>query len=64
MSMRGDPVLRLALIKAGVITELNLAESETWLRTAAEQGMAVVLEEGEFHLVSIEDWIKHMAGVG
>lgn len=61
MNMRGDPVLRLALLKAGVITEQNLGEAEVWLRQAAEQNLAVVYEGETFKLVSIEDWIKHTA---
>lgn len=64
MTLRGDPVLRLALIKLGVISEADLNEAEVWLRQAGEQNMAVVVEGHAFKLVSIEDWIKHTAGVG
>jgi len=64
VSMRGDPVLRLAMLKMGVIKEGDLAEAETWIRAAAEQGMAVVVEHHQYHLVSIEEWIKSLAGVG
>ena len=59
---RGDPVLRLALIKAGVISEKDLTEAEVWLREASSSGKAVVVEEGEFKLISIEEWIKALAG--
>jgi hypothetical protein len=61
-SMRGDPVLRLALIKAGVISEVNISEAEVWVREAAATGQAVVVDSGEFKLVSIEEWIKALAG--
>ena len=62
-TMRGDPILRLALLKAGVITEPDLATAEKWMRTAAEQGMTVSVEDGEYKILSIEDWIKHTMGV-
>ena len=56
----GDPILRLALIKAGVITEANLAVTETWIRQAADQGMMVAVVDGEFKLFSIEEWISRL----
>jgi hypothetical protein len=60
-SMRGDPVLRLALIRAGVIDEAQVAEAEIWVREAAAQGGAVTIENGEYKLLTIEEWIGRMA---
>lgn len=60
----GDPVLRLTLIKAKVITEADITESEVWLREAANQGKAVVVVDGEFKLLTIEEWIAREARVG
>lgn len=60
-SVRGDPVLRLALVKAGVVTDGDIMEAEILIRTAAEEGMAVVVEDGQYRLLSIEDWILHTA---
>ena len=59
----GDPVLRMALMKLGVLTETDLTETETWIRHAAEQGMAVTVVEGEFKLLTIEEWIGVKARV-
>lgn len=61
VSMRGDPVLRLALVKAGLIEEGQIQEAEFWVREAAEQGAGVVVEEGEFKLLSVNEWISRMA---
>jgi len=57
----GDPVLRLALIKAGVLREQDITEAEVWLREAANEGMAVVVVEGGYKLLSIEEWIDREA---
>jgi len=62
-SMRGDPVLRLALVKAGVISEADIAEAEVWVREAASSGQAVVVDGGQYGLVSVEDWIKRLTEV-
>ena len=59
--LRGDPVLRLALLKAGVLTDMNLLEAEVWIREAANAGGAVVIEDGEFKVLSLEAWIAKMA---
>jgi hypothetical protein len=58
----GDPVLRLALIKAGVLAEGDLSEADVWLRESANQGMAVIVEDGTYKLVAIEEWIAREAG--
>jgi hypothetical protein len=55
----GDPVLRLALIKAGVIKELNLDEAQIWLNEAVQQGKAVVVVDGEFKLMDFADMVSH-----
>jgi hypothetical protein len=56
-----DPVLRLTLIKLGVLTEADLSEAEVWIRQAADQGLAVSVADGEFVLLSIEEWIARLA---
>jgi hypothetical protein len=61
-SVRGDPVLRLALVKAKVLEEGQIFEAEVLIRTAAEEGLAVVVVDGQFKLLSIEEWIMHTAG--
>lgn len=61
MSVRGDPVLRLAMVKAGVLTDMQIFEAEVWVRQAAERGMAVVVDNGEFKLLTIEEWITWTA---
>lgn len=60
-ALRGDPVLRLALVKSGVIPETAIQEAEVWVREAAASGQAVVVDGGEFKLISVEEWIKAMA---
>jgi len=58
----GDAVLRMALLKAGVITEGQLKQAQLWVEKAAERGHALVVEpdpdwEGErqFRLLSFEE---------
>jgi hypothetical protein len=53
----GDPVLRLALIKAGVITELNLEEAQMWMNEAVVQGKAVMVAQGEYKLVDFAEMV-------
>lgn len=62
--MLGDMVLRLALLKAGVISDLDLAEAKLWIEKGAELGLAVMLElDGEtgtlrYRLMSIETIVQ------
>lgn len=63
VSMRGDPVLRLALVKAGVIEEGQISEAEFWVREAAAAGSAVVIEDGGFKLLTLEEWITRAAAM-
>jgi hypothetical protein len=60
-SMRGDPVLRLALVKAGLLLDEQIFEAEVWVREAASAGGAVVVENGEFKLLSVDEWISRVA---
>jgi hypothetical protein len=46
----GDPVLRLALVKKGLLTEMQLDEAEMWLREATRRGKALVVHDGEYRL--------------
>lgn len=65
----GDPVLRLTLIKAGVITEEQLGETSRWVEAAREHGHAVVMlpdEQGEmqFHLMPLQEAMQAKASLG
>jgi hypothetical protein len=46
----GDPVLRLALMKLGIITPMSLDEAEMWMREASRQGKALTVTDGQFTL--------------
>lgn len=44
----GDMVLRLTLLKKGIVTDFELAETKLWFERAAEMGQVVILEpDGE-----------------
>lgn len=60
-TQRGDPVLRLALVKSGALTDHQIFEAEIWIREAAETGKAVVVEDGVFKLLDVDEWISRMA---
>lgn len=50
----GDPIARVALIRAGVLTEMQLTEAEAWVREASRQGKALVVTHEGFELVEVE----------
>lgn len=57
---RGDLALRLALFKAGVITELQVDEAERWIAKGRELGRVLMLEPDEqgvlqWRLLTLED---------
>ena len=63
----GDPVLRLALLRAGVLTEENLSQATQWLQAARENGQAVLIlpdEAGDpqYHLVGLQEAMAMKAG--
>jgi len=60
----GDLILRLALVKAGIVTEMQLTESEAWVREAARTGKALVVDQGEFLLDSVEGVAEKVATSG
>jgi hypothetical protein len=56
----GDPILRLALIKTGVILEKDLDEAQLWLNEAIQQGKAVVVENNAYQLVDFAEQIQRI----
>lgn len=56
----GDMILRLALVKAGVISELDLTAAQVWMQEAQNHGMAVVVEAGEYKLVPVEEMLARL----
>ena len=63
----GDPVLRMALVHAGVITEEQITQATQWVDAAREHSKALVLlpdEEGkmQFHLVDLTEALTLKAG--
>jgi hypothetical protein len=67
--LQGDIVLRMALLKAGLLGEQDLEEARTWMEKAAEFGKAVVLEPDpasmtgwRYRLVTQEQLIREMVG--
>jgi hypothetical protein len=60
----GDLVLRLALLKAGVITETNLTEAEVWVREAQRTGKALIVGDDGFVLESAEGLAREVGTHG
>jgi hypothetical protein len=61
----GDAVLRLALVKAGVLTDEDLDQAEKMLRLAQQhQNVAVSVnpETRQYEMLSIDDLAKRVAG--
>jgi hypothetical protein len=50
----GDPVLRAALIRRGVLNESDFDEAEAWLREAARQGKALIVDSTGYSLQEVE----------
>lgn len=59
--MLGDPVIRAALVKCGVLTEIQITEAEAWVREAARQGKALVIQEGSYTLKDAEAVAREVA---
>jgi hypothetical protein len=60
---RGDLVLRMALLKKGLITEVELGEAELWVEQAQLRNQALTVEPDpagggwRFRLVDFDAWI-------
>jgi hypothetical protein len=70
-TLRGDIVLRLTLMRKGLVSEVELEETRRLVERAAEFGRAVVLEpdpEGitgwKFNLVTQEELIQRVVSEG
>jgi len=69
VSRAGDPVLRLALVHAGVITEEDLSEAQRWIDAARDNASALVLlpdEDGrmQYHLMDLNEAMRAKAAMG
>jgi hypothetical protein len=65
--LRGDIVLRLTLLRKGLVSEAELEETRSLVERAAEMGRALVLEPEpgsltgwRFNLVTQEELVKRM----
>lgn len=63
----GDPILRLALLKAGVLTEPDLAVAEEWMKAAREHGKVLMVIPGEglqaeYYLADLQEAMTLQAG--
>ena len=63
---RGDLIVRLALMKKGILTDVDLAEAEFWVRESVlrAQALEVVpdVDNGgmRFQLIPFEDVVQEM----
>jgi len=67
VGLRGDVVLRLTLLRKGLVSEAELEETRFLVERAAEMGRALVLEPEQgsltgwrFNLVTQEELVKRM----
>lgn len=67
VSRAGDPVLRLALIHAGILTEGELTQATQWMEAARQEGKALLVlptEDGgmKYVLMDINEAMTAKAG--
>lgn len=67
----GDVVLRMALLKAGVLTEGHIKQAQLWVEKGAERGHALLVEadpdhpgENRFRLLSFEELASELVRPG
>jgi hypothetical protein len=67
--LQGDLVLRLTLLKKGLVSEAELEETRVWVEKAAEFGKAIILEPDpaamtgwRYRLATEEQLIQEMVG--